>query len=94
LPDGLVTSPNFSSRALVLVLVLVLVLGVRFDTAFAALAGLAAGFRGFAFNAKRGATFAAPRFFIFGCAVGFADFFAPAFPPTRLAYCNAPFTIT
>jgi hypothetical protein len=38
-----------------------------------------------AFNAKRGAVFTAPRF---------VTFFAPAFPPTRLAYCNAPFTIT
>jgi hypothetical protein len=45
----------------------------------------------FPFNAKRGAVFTAPRFVtLFAC---FAVF-APAFPPTRLAYCNAPFTIT
>jgi hypothetical protein len=45
----------------------------------------------FAFNAKRGAVFTAPRFVTFFL---FATFFAPAFPPTRPAYCNAPFTIT
>jgi hypothetical protein len=78
-PDGALTSPSLSSRALVLVL------GCFFG------AGLA-----FAFNAKRGAAFAAPRFLVtfFAGFAGFADFFAPAFPPTRLAYCNAPFTIT
>jgi hypothetical protein len=73
---------------LVLVLVLALVFGVVFGVGFGfAFFALAA----FPFNAKRGAVFTAPRFVtLFAC---FAVF-APAFPPTRLAYCNAPFTIT